>query len=437
MSSNFTNHSMPLRPAMTRSSPTSTRSIAAALLGNTLEWFDFAVYGYVASIIARKFFPPGDEVAALLATFAVFGVGFVVRPLGAIVIGRLGDTRGRKFALLTTILLMAGGTGLIGITPTYDTIGIGAPLLLLIARMMQGFSVGGEFATSIAFIVEWAPPERRGLYGSLQQCSTVGGFLLGSGTAALLNSVMETSVLENWGWRIPFLVGALIGIVGLYMRRGIEETPAFARAVAAPQPVTGEAEASPIVLAGRTFAFSVLWTVLYFIFLFYMPTFTQVHAGLGRTEALWANSAGLLLCMAAIPLAGLLSDKVGRRPLLIVCAIFFLVLPYPLFSLIKAQGSMFHILWIQLAVGLAIALYAGPAPATMAEIFRTKGRSTYMSVGYALSATIFGGFAPFIATWLIATTGSPLSPAFYVMAAAAISLVAVLTMRETAHRPLG
>lgn len=423
---------------MVSSSAAGRRSVAAALFGNTLEWFDFAVYGYVAAILARKFFPPGNETAALLATFAVFGVGFVVRPLGAIVIGRLGDTRGRKFALLTTILLMAGGTALIGVAPTYDMIGIWAPILLVLARMMQGFSVGGEFATSIAFIVEWAPPERRGFYGSFQQCSTVGGFLLGSGTAALLNSVLGTAALESWGWRVPFLIGALIGLVGLYMRRGIEETPAFTQAAAEPPAAAAvEADASPLVLAAKTFAFAVLWTVLYFIFLFYMATFTQVHGGLGRTEALWANSAGLLLCMLAIPFMGMLSDKVGRRPLLIVCAVFFLLLSYPLFSLLKNSGSVGTVLAIQLAVGLVIALYAGPAPAAMAEIFRTKGRSTYMSVGYALAATIFGGFAPFIATWLIAATGSPLSPAFYVMIAAAISLAALMTMRETAHQPLG
>jgi MFS transporter, MHS family, proline/betaine transporter len=410
------------------------RAVGAAVLGNMLEWYDFAVYSYVATIIARNFFPPGDEVAALLATFAVFGVGFVVRPLGAIVIGKLGDTKGRKAALMFTILAMALGTFAIAFIPSYASIGVLAPILLLLARLLQSFSVGGEFATSIAFIVEWAPQNRRGFYGSFQQVSTVGGLLLGSGVAALLNTAIDASAMDSWGWRIPFLIGGLIGLIGMYMRRNVEETPAYRNAATTGVDV-GE-EAPPVILAARAFGFAILWTVAFYIFLFYMPTFTQRYAGLSRAAALWSNSAGLLLLVVAIPLMGLLSDRIGRKPLLLACCAIFIALPYPLFTLMHSGASLTTIVLVQLLVGLAIALFAGPAPATMTEIFRTKTRSTYMSIGYALAATIFGGFAPFIATWLISVTGSPISPTYYVMGAAVISMTTIIFLRETAHEPL-
>jgi MHS family proline/betaine transporter-like MFS transporter len=411
------------------------KALSAAVFGNMLEWYDFAVYSYVATIIARNFFPPGDDVAALLATFAVFGLGFVIRPLGAVVVGRIGDVKGRKAAMLITIMMMALGTFMIALIPSYGAIGIMAPLLLVIARLLQSFSVGGEFATAIAFIVEWAPQNKRGYYGSFQQISTVSGLLLGSGVAALLNTVIDPTAMESWGWRVPFLVGGLIGLIGLYMRRNVDETPAFEQAQVEPEKADPVNEISPTLAAAKAFGFAIIWTVSFYIFLFYMPTFTQRYAGLSRAESLWSNTAGLLLLAVCIPLMGMLSDRVGRKPLLLTCCAIFLILPYPLFNLMQGS-SLTTILLIQLLVGLAIALYAGPAPATMVEIFRTKTRSTYMSIGYALAATIFGGFAPFIATWLISVTGSPISPTFYVMAAAVISMIAVLSLRETAHEPL-
>jgi len=414
----------------------SRRAVGAAVVGNVLEWYDFAVYGYLATIIAKNFFPPGDEVAALLATFAAFGVGFVVRPLGGIVIGRLGDTRGRKVALILTIMLMAVGTVLIGIIPSYATIGILAPILLVLARLLQGFSAGGEWGGSTAFIVEWSPADRRGFYGSFQQCSVVGGLLLGSGVAALLSSIMAPADMESWGWRIPFLLGGLIGPIGMYIRRKIDETPAYRRVAQAPATaVTGAP--SPLLLAARAFGFTVVWTVAFYIFLSYMPTFTQKYAGLSRAAALWSNTAGLLLLMIAIPAMGRLSDRIGRKPLLLACCIAFVVLPYPLFTLMLSGASLWTIVLIQLLVGFAIAPFSGAGPAAIAEIFPTGTRSTYMSTGYALAVAIFGGFAPFIATWLISETGSPISPTYYVIACAILSTIVIFRLRETARAPLG
>jgi MHS family proline/betaine transporter-like MFS transporter len=413
-----------------------SKAITAAVIGNALEWYDFAVYSYVATIIARNFFPSGDDAAALLATFAVFGAGFIIRPLGGIVIGWMGDAMGRKAAMVVTILLMAFGTALIGVIPSYATIGIWAPILLVLARLLQSFSVGGEFGSAIAFIVEWAPPQKRGLYGSLQQISVVAGLLLGSAFAALLTTIMTPEALEAWGWRIPFLVGGVIGLVGLYMRRNVGETPAYRRAVEAASQ-SEEKATPPMLLALRAFGFATVWTVSFYIFLFYMPTFTQKFAGISRSAALWSNTAGLVLLMLAIPVMGALSDRIGRKPLLLACCVAFIILPYPLFHWMLSGVSLTTIVLIQLLVGLAISLFAGPAPAAMAEIFATRTRSTYMSTGYAFATTIFGGFAPFIATWLIGKTGSPISPTYYVIAAAVISLVAVLGLRETAHKPLG
>ena len=384
----------------------SQRAVTAAVIGNVLEWYEFAVYGYVATIISKQFFPPGDEVAALLLTFATFGLGFLARPLGGIIIGRIGDTKGRKTALILTIMLMAVGTVLIGLIPSYAAIGVLAPLLLLIGRLVQGFSAGGEWGGSTAFIVEWAPENRRGLYGSFQQMSVVAGLLLGSGMAALLTTVLPTEAMESWGWRILFLLGGLLGPVGMYMRRNIEETPAYRAmtaetAVAQPPVAQGT---SPLVLAAKAFGFTVLWTVSFYIFLAYMPTFTQRYVGLTRATALWSNTAGLFLLMITIPLFGLLSDRIGRKPLLLACCLAFIVLPYPAFSLMLGGASLPVVILIQLLIGLTIALFSGPGPAAIAEIFPTRTRSTYMSTGYSLAVAIFGGFAPVSYTHLTLPT---------------------------------
>jgi MFS transporter, MHS family, proline/betaine transporter len=411
------------------------QAVGAAVIGNVLEWYDFAVYGYVATIIAKNFFPQGNETAALLATFAAFGIGFLARPLGGIIIGWVGDKYGRKTALLITIFLMALGTVLIGLIPTYAAIGLLAPAILVLARLMQGFSAGGEWGGSTAFIVEWAPEGRRGFYGSFQQMSVVAGLLLGSGIAALLNTVLDAATMESWGWRIPFLLGGILGPVGLWMRRTIDETPAYRKAAAAPSAPMDPT--SPMILAARAFGFTILWTVSFYIFLAYMPTFTQRYAGLGRAAALWSNTAGLLLLMIAIPYFGHLSDKYGRKPFLLSCCIAFILLPYPAFYIMLGGASLITILLIQLLIGLTIALFSGAGPAAISEIFPTRTRSTYMSTGYALAVAIFGGFAPFIATWLIDWTKSPISPVYYVIAAAVISAAVIATLRETAHEPLG
>ncbi len=411
------------------------RAVSAAVIGNVLEWYDFSVYAFVAVIIARKFFPSDNEVSALLATFLAYGLGFVARPLGGIILGRVGDTHGRKTALLITIALMAIGTVLVGILPTYAAIGVAAPLLLVVARLMQGFSAGGEWGSSTAYIVEWAPADKRGLYGSFQQMSVVAGLLLGSGIAALMNTIFTPDQMDAWGWRVPFLLGGILGPVGLWMRRTIDETPAYAKARAVPAP-TAPTE-SGLVMAARAFGFTIVWTVCFYILLSYMPTYTQKYVKLSASAALWANTIGLLVLMLGIPLMGILSDRIGRKPLLLACCIAYVVLPYPIFSFLVSGASFAQLVAVQILFAILISCFSGAGPAAIAEMFPTRLRSTWMTSGYALAVAIFGGFAPAISVYLIDKFNSPLAHTFYLIAAAIVSTIVIAMMRETAHEPLG
>jgi MHS family proline/betaine transporter-like MFS transporter len=409
--------------------------VTAAVIGNVLEWYDFAVYGFVAAIIGKNFFPGSDETTELLKAFLTFGLGFVARPIGGIVIGRMGDTHGRKAALLLTIFLMAAGTVLIGILPTYASIGFWAPLLLLVARLMQGFSTGGEWGGSTSFIVEWAPKGRRGLFGSFQQMSVVAGLLLGSGFAALLNTLLTPADMEAWGWRVPFLVGGLLGPIGIYMRRTMDETPAYTRVTAiSTAPATGP---SGLALAARAFGFTIVWTVCFYILLTYMPSWTKDYMKLTPAAALWSNTIGLVALIVGIPIMGHLSDRYGRKPLLLACCIAFIIVPWPLFTYLASGNVPFVVLvLIQIGVAILISMFSGAGPAAIAEIFPTRSRSTWMTTGYALAVAVFGGSAPFLSVWMIKTFGSPTAPLWYLIAAAIVSTAVIWSLRETAFEEL-
>ena len=315
----------------------SQKALWAAAIGNLLEWYDFGVYAYLASLIAAKFFPSSDPTASLLAAFAAYGVGFLARPLGGIVIGRLGDTKGRKTALVLTIFLMAFGTVGLGLLPSYESVGVLAPILLVVLRLVQGQAAGGEWGTSTAFMVEWAPQDRRGFFGSFQQVSTAGGSLLGSGVAAIMTSSLSSATMLDWGWRVPFLLGAILLVVGAYMRQNVDETPSYE---ASRQAAAGQPAAAGFPLGALAFGFTIFWTIAYYTLLAWMPSFTQRFAGLSPSQALWSNTIGLIAMVIAVPVWGALSDKVGRRPLLMASAILIGALSYPLFSLMAGGGGL-------------------------------------------------------------------------------------------------
>ncbi len=408
------------------------RAVAAAAIGNVLEWYDFGVYGFFATAIGTTFFPSGNATVSLLASFAVFGVGFLMRPLGGIIIGRYGDTHGRRAALTLTIMTMAFGTVLVGVLPGYDSIGVAAPALLVVARLIQGFSGGGEWGGSTAFMAEWAPPGKRGWYASFQQASITLSLMLGSGTGALFTSLLGPEQITAWGWRIPFLLGIVLALVGGYLRRNVEETPVYRAADRTALPEPGVAMRAAL----RAFGFTIHWTVAFYILLAYMPTFTHQHAGVGGAAALWANTIGLVLMTVLIPIFGRLSDRVGRRPLLLLSCGFFAIATLPAFMIINSKPGLGVLILIQLVFDAAIALFSGAGPAAIVEMFPTMSRSSWMTPSYALAVAIFGGFAPFIATWLIHNTGSALSPSWYVMGAAMVSFIVIWRMPETAHQEL-
>jgi MFS transporter, MHS family, proline/betaine transporter len=414
------------------------KAVTAGAIGNFVEWYDYSVYGFFAPIIASQFFPSEDRVASLLATFAVFAVAFFMRPVGAFVFGHYGDTVGRRNTLAAAIILMGLATLMIGVLPTYGQIGVLAPILLVVARLLQGFSAGGEWSGSAAFMVEYAPQNRRGLYGSWQQFSIVAGLLLGSAMGGLLGAVLSEDALNAWGWRIPFILGMVVALVGLYLRLRVEDTPAF-RIVEEKNEVT-DAPVKESFTAHRgesltAIGFTVAWTVAYYILLTYMPTFVSETLGLPLSQALLSNAIGLVALGALIPFTAALSDRIGRKPLLIGFSALIALLTYPLFLLASTQ-VLFLIVLAQIIFGVIISLFSGPGPAALVEMFPTNVRYSALGVSYNIAVAAFGGTAPFIATYLISRTGSNLAPGIYLIVAAVITLIVVSRMKETYREPL-
>jgi MFS transporter, MHS family, proline/betaine transporter len=412
------------------------RAVFAGTIGNLLESFDFVVYAYLAGVLGTLFFPSVDPTASLLASFATFGVGFLARPIGGYFFGRLGDLKGRKVALIWTLSLMAAATCVIGLLPTYASIGIAAPILLLVARVVQGLSLGGESMSAVAFIVEWAPEKRRGFVGSFQQFGSGIGLLLGSLMVAVLTTTLSAEAFQSWGWRIPFLFGVVVGPVGYLIRRRVGETPAYivasANRISADQvSTTGDLT----YRAFQAFMFTLFWSVGFYFFLSYMPTFAQRHLNIAGPTAIWVNTFMLLFYIALIPFCGMLSDKLGRKPVLVTSCLGFAVLCYPLFSYLLGGVSLGIYIPVVLLFGALLAMYTGPAPATISEMFPTRNRAKWMSIGYAVSVAL-SGFTPFVAVWLTSYFGTPLAPIYGVIATAAVAGLFILTLNETAKREL-
>ena len=414
------------------------RAVRGAAIGNTVEWFDFAIYGFLATYIAEKFFPPGDDTAALLNTFAIFAAAFFMRPLGGLFFGPLADRIGRQRVLAIVILLMSASTLAIGLVPSYDTIGVFAPLLLLALRCLQGFSAGGEYGSGACFLAEYAPDKHRGFIVAFLVWSVVIGFVLGSITVTVLEAVLSESAMDSYGWRLPFLFAGVLGGVGLYIRLRLKDTPEFEELRD-----EGEVATSPLKEAVTTSwrpilqiaGLVVIHNVGFYTVFTFLPSYFTKTLGFTKMDAFVSITVASVVALVLILPLGALSDRIGRKPLLIAGSVGFVVFAYPLFMLLNT-GSLVAAIAAHAGLAAIEAVFVSSSLAAGAELFATRVRSSGYSIGYNVSVALFGGTAPYVATWLTARTGNELAPAYYVIVAAIVSLATILTMRETAGRPL-
>jgi len=403
------------------------KMIAAGAIGNILEWYDFAVYGFFATVIGRVFFPKEDTIAQLLFAFGVFAIGYLMRPLGGMLIGHIGDRFGRKEALSISVAAMAIPTFIVGILPGYEAIGLAAPILLTLCRMLQGLSVGGEYTTSIVFMVENAPKNRRGTAGALACCGATLGILLGSATGAALAAVMSPESLDSWGWRIPFLFGLVIGVVGLLLRRNLEVKN---EAVGEQKQPLKEVFQSHRLLLAKLAGLTVFTAVSFYLIFVYLVSWLQLADKMGEEISLEINTISMVALIPFTLAGGALSDRIGRKPLVMGTIAATILLAYPLFNGMYHQSQMIVQL-CQLSFALLVGICLGIFPAFMAETAPAHIRSTSLALGYNLTMGIVGGLTPLTATWLVNQTHNSIAPVFMIIAAALISFVTLLFMRET------
>ena len=409
------------------------RAIASSIIGNGFEWYDFLVFGFFTLAISRAFFPTGDTFTSLLLTTATFAISFLVRPLGGVLLGLYADRVGRKPALTLMIGMMALSTLLIGATPSYRAIGIAAPILVILARTLQGLSVGGEFATATAMLAEWSPPGRRMTYSSLQMCSQAAAVAVAAASAFALSTLLSPADLQAWGWRIPFLAGVLVGPVGVYIRRKVDESPDFKTADRSAPAIRTPfrqllADHWRAVVAG--FGVVVIGTVSNYVWFVYLPTYVVRELALPATAGLLGSAiCGALLFFLCV-LTGFLADRIGAWHVFLTGVVAFALLAWPLLAYVDAAPSIDRLLTAQLICTLAIAAIWGPTPGILASLFPVRLRSTGMSICYNLGVLLFGGLAPFTLTWAIGITANRMVPAYYVLLCAVIALAASTALRR-------
>ncbi len=402
--------------------------LAAGAIGNVLEWFDFAIYGYLAQYISTQFFPSSNPLSALLAVYGAFAAGYLARPVGAMVFGHLGDTIGRKHILVLSIVMMGCSTAAIGFLPTYDQIGPIAGVLLVLLRVCQGISVGGEFTGSMVFIAEHAPPRQRGLLTSVTNVGGVAGFLAGSALAAVMANIFSEEQINDTMWRFAFMSGIVIMVIGLLLRRSLTVPETVDR---------GEREMSPVVAAFRLHWRDLLRVAglalpanvgFYIMFVFAVSYLTdEMHVSTAR--AMDINTFALVVMMFVVPLGGWLGDVWGRKRTLFVINFALLIAAYPLFALMHHSATSMILLG-QLGFTLIIGLLFGANPATLVEISPKSVRVSVLSIGYSLALALFGGTAPAVATYLVERTSDDMAPAFYIMVFAVVAMVAVLSIKD-------
>lgn len=409
------------------------RVLIAGNCGNFIEWYDFAVYGYLAPVIAGLFFAKGNATAQLLSVFALFAVSFFMRPIGALVFGPIGDRIGRRSTLAIVVVVMAASTCAIGFLPTYSSVGIAAPAVLLVCRLGQGFSAGGEYAGASVFLVEHAPTKRRGLFASMIPASAYAAFLVAVAIVTVLSNSLSESSMSSWGWRIPFLLGGVFGVAALVVRYTVDDTPAFENITHA-----GQIEKRPLRETIRNqwkpllviLGIVITDSIYYYLIWTYMPTYLSKEVGMNYSKALLANSIALIVLLAAVPFAGMLSDRVGRKPMLLGAFTGFAILTVPAFWVVGLAGIGIAIFG-QLIFLIPAFLLDTPMSAALAEAFPADVRYSSGSLAYNVGYVV-GGAAPFVATALISVTGSVLAPAFYISAWAIISaLIVAFGFRES------
>lgn len=411
--------------------------ILAASVGNFIEWFDFAIYAFLATTISHVFFASDDATTQLLKTFAVFAVAFAFRPLGGLVFGILGDRWGRKRTLSMTIIIMTVATLLIGLLPSYESIGIWAAVLLTIIRCVQGFSAGGEYAGACAFVIEHSPDNRRAFFGSVGSSTTFLSFAMAAIMVALLQSVLSSGQMIDWGWRIPFLLSAPFGIVGLYLRMCLTEVSSF-QSVKDEMTVgeqlnhTVRSQFPTILKLG---AFISLTSLTFYTFATYFPTYLEISGSLEKKISLWLTVIALLVAAAICPLIGWFSDKYGRRVTIFIAGVYVIVAILPALTL-GASGHIANALIGSLILAIGAACSNVVTAPLLSEVFPGKIRYTASAITYNLAYTIFGGTAPLVATWLIAKTGYSAAPAYYLVIVAVIALAGGTSLKDRASRPL-
>ncbi|RZT88510.1 metabolite-proton symporter [Pseudonocardia sediminis] len=420
--------------------------VSASMLGTTVEWYDFFLYGVAAAIVfPAVFFPDADPTAGTLLSLGTFAIGFVARPLGGLVFGHYGDKIGRKKLLVLSLLMMGVSTFLIGLLPGYATIGIAAPLLLVLLRLVQGFALGGEWGGAVLIVSEHGDPARRGFWASWPQAGAPAGQLLANGLLAVMAVVQSEAAFESWGWRIPFLLSAVLVLIGLYVRLSVEESPVFrdAQARAAERAAAGTRDVMPILDVLRLYPREVLTAmgarfaenVAYYIFTIVVSTYMQVRFGLPTSFVLGAVLIGAAVHIVTIPIWGAVSDRVGRRPVYLFGAVGIGAWAFAFFALLDTQN--FALVATAVVVGLLFhgAMY-GPQAAFLSELFGTKVRYSGVSIGYQLASVLAGGLAPLIAASLLAVYGNGYAIAIYVAACSVVTIVAVATYSETRTRRL-
>lgn len=417
----------------------------SSFLGNFIEWFDYASYSYFAAVIAVVFFSNSNHTVALLETFAVFALSFVLRPIGALFWGSFGDRHGRKAALSLSVLLMSGASFLIGCLPGYATIGIAAPALLLLLRMVQGFSASGEYAGAATFLGEYAPTKKRGIYCSLIPASTAIGLLCGSLMATVMTSVLSSEAMASWGWRVPFLLAGPLGLIVHYIRTQLADSPVYNRmteALASAEKKTGKGQ-SPLRMLFTyhrrelliSFGASMLNAVGFYTVLTYLPNYLTETVNMDATQANTITTICLVLYVGLVFLMGHVSDRVGRKKMLIAACVAFIALTVPAFMILNT-GLFLPVLLVELAMCATLTANDGTLSSYLTETFPTDVRFTGFAFSFNMANAIFGGTASFIATWLIYVSGSALAPAWYMVAIAAIALVAMIMSHENADKDL-